>query len=79
MYCSICGKRETQVSCSGIVSATDSPHTNAKGRATAMICSQCTYLLSQCAAKIDWEMDLEGLKEVVNNRQQRGTLMCRTK
>jgi hypothetical protein len=79
MYCNICGEVETQIDSQGRRTVSVRPHANSKQQAVAMICSQCTYLLSQCAAKINWEMNLEGLKEAVNNRQQRGSLMCRTK
>ena len=87
MLCNICEQPELTRKPDGSVS--DSVRSNANPKLTAknLLCSKCTQLLLRCRAKVDWSMDLEGLKAALNkvkgvkevNEKQAIPLMRRTK
>jgi len=69
MLCNICKSPELTRRPDGTKTDSVRSNTNTKLDAKKMICSKCTALLSRVTTSINWEMNWEGLKTLVNGKK----------
>jgi hypothetical protein len=66
MLCSICNRPELGIRSDGV--KYDPAETSGKKGANQIVCSRCTNILSQCKTKIDWDMNIQGMKSAFTDR-----------